>query len=121
MSKSIYKKVGNDASRSELNDFLDLTNSNKPSTGSKKSTGKKSKKSDHKHEFKDVLLRVSTKDPLTGKEKKSLHLGKKCESCNLIRETQWFITESCGNGYSRTLDYDEIIKKYPDYEIIEYV
>ena len=121
MNKSIYKKVSNNTSRSELNDFLDLTNSNKPSTGSKKSTRHRSKKSDHKHEFKDVLLRVSTKDPLTGKEKKSLHLGKKCEICNLIRETQWFITESCGNGYSRTLDYDEIIKKYPDYEIIEYV
>jgi hypothetical protein len=128
MNKSIYKKVGNsnwdvdnNTSRSELNDFLDLTNSSKSSTGKKKSKSSKKKKSDHKHDFYEVLLRLCYKDPLTGKEKKSLHLGKKCRVCGKLKETQWFITESTDDGYRKILSYDETVEKYPDYEIIDYI
>lgn len=125
MKKSEYKKIGSawdidtdDISRSKIDDFY--TESSECSNGYRKSTQKKKKKSDHKHDYKEVLLRVTYSNPFTGKLNQRLHLGKKCSVCGLIKETKWFITESTGDGYSRELTYDEIIKKYPDYEIVDY-
>jgi hypothetical protein len=124
MNKSEYKKIeniGNDDSsnRGKIDDFYaDLE---KPSTCTKKSaTKKKKKKSDHKHQFEEVLLQVSYRYPLTGKVTKNLHLGKRCSICSMIKETSWFITEKCSDGSSRILTYDEIINKYPDLEIVDY-
>lgn len=125
MNKSEYKKIGSSwdidtdyISRSKIDSFYD---SDSPSTGTRKSTqNKKKKKSNHKHDYKEVLLRVTFSNPLTGKLNKRLHLGKKCSVCGQIKETTWFITEKLDNGQSRQLTYDEIIKKYPDYEIVDY-
>lgn len=125
MNKSEYKKLDNtwntdtdNISRGKIDDFY--SNLEKPSNGKKQAVKKKKKKSDHKHQFEEVLLRVSTKDPLTGKAKRSLHLGKRCSICKMIKETGWFITEKTEDGMYRTLTYDEVIAKYPDYDIVDY-
>ena len=125
MNKSEYKKIGSSwdidtdcISRSKIDSFYD---SDSPSTRTRKSNqNKKKKKSNHKHDYREVLLRVTFSNPLTGKLNKGLHLGKKCSVCGQIKETTWFITEKLDNGQSRQLTYDEIIKKYPDYEIVDY-
>lgn len=125
MNKSEYKKIGSSwdidtdyISRSKIDSFYD---SDSPSTGTRKlNPNKKKKKSNHKHNYKEVLLRVTFSNPLTGKLNKRLHLGKKCSVCGQIKETTWFITEKLDNGQSRQLTYDEILNKYPDYEIVDY-
>ena len=123
MKGNTYKKVGNSdwytddgTSRSETNTFISSVYSENSSTGKKKSKQHKKKKCDHKHVYEDVLLKVTTKDPLTGKVRKTLHLGKKCSVCNLIKETGWFILGEDG----KILSYDEVLKKYPNYDIVDY-
>ena len=127
MKGNAYKKVGNSSwytddgtSRSEMNSYLDSVYSENPSTGKKRSKPRKKKKCDHKHEWSDVLLETSYRDPLTGKQKRTLHLGKKCSICDLIKETKWFITVKEGGIY-RNMTYDEIKKQYSDLEIIDYL
>ena len=128
MKNNDYKKVGmsgwsdlGHTERVEINDYANSIVKNEISVGKKISKqNKKKKKSNHKHDYKEVLLRVTFSNPFTGKLNKELHLGKKCSVCGQIKETTWFITEKLDNGLSRQLTYDEIIKKYPDYEIVDY-
>lgn len=127
MKGNAYKKFAesgwtdtDETTRAQMNEYAEGISLEKPSTGKKKSKPHKKKKCDHKHEWSDVLLETSYRDPLTGKPKRTLHLGKKCSICDLIKETKWFITVK-EDGIYRNMTYDEIKKQYSDLEIIDYL
>ena len=71
------------------------------------STSKSSIKSKHKHEYKEVLL-INNDRP---------YWATVCKICGKIGDLHFFETEKCEFGY-RSLDTDEVFKKYKDLENI---
>lgn len=79
----------------------------------KKSKKGGTKKSNHKHEFEDVLL-------IREFGGRSSHvMGKRCIHCGLIRDKNWFISERTSEGLYRMLSDEEILEKYKDLPCID--
>ena len=72
------------------------------------SISKSSIKSKQKHEYKEVLL-IQNNRP---------HWATVCKICGKIGDLHFFETEKAEQGYYRSLDYDEVFKKYKDLENI---
>ena len=70
------------------------------------STSKSSTKSKHKHEYKEVLL-IHNGRP---------HWATVCRICGKINDLHFFETERTDDGYHRSLDSDEVFKKFKDLE-----
>ena len=102
-----------------MNEYADEIVSSEISNGKKKSKPKKHKKTDHKHEYTEVLLREEKTNPVTGKKNYWVMLGEKCIVCAQMRVKKWFLTEKGEDGYYRQLTYEEALKKYKGLEIID--
>ena len=72
------------------------------------SISKSSTKSKHKHEYKEVLL-IHNDSP---------HWATVCKICGKIGDLHFFEAEKRKDGMWRQLDYDEVYKKYKDFENI---
>lgn len=78
---------------------------------SRSNVSKASKKSNHKHEYEDVLIR-------TKGDKECLCLGKQCKICGNKQITKYFITEQQGGHTALVIDPERIKQIYPDLSII---
>lgn len=127
MKNNDHKKVGragwsdeDHTERFDVNDYADEIVNSEVSTGKKKSKKKKHKKSDHKHEFVEVILREESVSPFDGKKFYSVFRGEKCKFCSQIKVKGLFVERlNDGSAHSRILKYSEVVKKYPDLEIID--
>ena len=72
------------------------------------STSKSSTKSNHKHEYEPCLL-IHNGHP---------HWATVCKICGKIGDLHFFETERTEQGYYRSLDSDEVFKKYKDLDKI---
>ena len=72
------------------------------------SASKSSTKSNHKHEYKEVLL-IHNDRP---------HWATVCKICGKIGDLHFFETERTDQGYYRSLDFDEVFERYKDLENI---
>lgn len=79
---------------------------------------KSAKKSDHRHRYKQVLIRSYNTHPTKGKLE-HLALGKKCEICGKVNIVSYFLTEPSGHGTCRVLNNEAIRSRYPHLEIVE--
>lgn len=80
----------------------------------KKRKKKNVKKSDHKHQYIDVLIRRKNKESFWYSH------GKVCKVCGRIGEERYFETEEVeGKGYFRCLTQEELLEKYKDLPIFE--
>ena len=111
MGASDYRKVndrwcGREENRQKLDDFY---TSDTASTGKPKGRKHGGKKSNHKHIYEDVIL-------------VSPHLcpskGRRCIICAKVDLISFF-TKKDENGYTRLMDYQDIITEYPDMPVIE--
>jgi len=76
----------------------------------KKKKQKHGKKSDHKHEYQDCLIKWG----------RSISVGKICSVCRKLVVVKFFETERNENGYYKMLNDREVLNKYPDLDIYEY-
>ena len=83
----------------------------------KKAKHKPPKKSDHKHQYYDVL--IHEKKYVLGKMIDCYYLGEKCSICSAWETTQIFLSEKMENGYSRMMSNERILEKYKDLELID--
>lgn len=100
--------------------LLDNTDSSEIATYKRKkdsNISKSSRKSKHKHIYKQVLLRTTNK--FNGKQIEIIHLGRICTVCNKKHIDKYFITKKTDNGTYLVLENDEILKMYADLEIID--
>lgn len=74
---------------------------------------KRKSKSNHKHIYKDVLVRTN----INGHE--HVYLGKKCSICGELKDVQFFVTELVGHKMHRMLNNKEIFEKYKGWEIVD--
>lgn len=81
---------------------------------SSKSQVRKSMKSNHKHDYEEVLLRMTDL-------RESYHLGKRCRICGKTKLVQLFISEKDEwlNVYT-LLTNEEILEKFKDHPIHDY-
>ena len=77
----------------------------------KKSCGKSSAKSKHKHEYVDCLFSVED-------SKGKLNKGSYCKICGKIGEMHYFIVEKIEGNYRRVLMDEEIRAKYKELPIV---
>ena len=75
----------------------------------------KTKKSNHKHQYEDVLLRIALN---SGREHYSL--GKRCKICGKTTITKYFITEQRLDRTYLVLDSNKILGQYSNLEIVDY-
>lgn len=75
----------------------------------------KTKKSNHKHQYEDVLLRIALN---SGREHYSL--GKRCKICGKTAITKYFITEQRLGRTYLVLDSSKILELYQNLEIVDY-
>ena len=73
----------------------------------KKSNKKKSKKSNHKHEYEDVIVLLN----------KFPHRGQQCKICGKTNVGFFFSRKE--NGFNFLLNYDEVKKKYPNLKVVK--
>ncbi len=107
MGKSEYKKLQStpeEHNRSNLNNALDKLNQEEVSNKKKKKNSSV-KKSNHKHEYEEVLVYYLYL--------KRWCLGKRCKICGKAQVTTIFLTEKVDNGY-RMLSSEEVFEKYKD-------
>ena len=93
----------------------DLVNENEISNGYKKSKKKSVSKSDHKHDYEDVILKWEDSSMYT--------TGGMCKICGRIKEGEMLFTkERNANNmrYVRLMDFNEIKEVYPDIKLITY-
>lgn len=75
---------------------------------------RKTKKSNHKHEYKGVLIKSDTQFGET------YHYGEKCNVCGKINNEKFFETKRKeGSPFSIMLSQEEILDKYKDLKIVE--
>lgn len=80
----------------------------------KKSAAKGRKRSNHKHEYYEVLVKWMFKDLVM------YFLGKKCKYCDILKENiNACLEREEGKPWSRMLSDEEMLEKYKDLEVIE--
>lgn len=84
----------------------------------KSNVSKAVKKSNHKHEYRKCLLKVT--NDVNGKQLDSLYLGRICNVCERIRIDSYFVTRRTSEGTYLVLNYDEILAKYTNLEVIPF-
>lgn len=81
------------------------------------SRSKASKKSNHLHEYTNVLIR--NKYNVNGNGILGYRLGKKCKICGKVATTQCLITSKQPDGTHLALKNNQILELYKDLEIVD--
>lgn len=75
---------------------------------------KKTKKSNHKHEYEGVLIKSNTQFG------EKYRYGEQCNVCGKINNERYFETKrNEGSPFSTMLSQEEILDKYKDLKIVE--
>lgn len=119
MGKADFKKINDrwsydEDSRKKIDNFY--TNEKMPHKKKKEKNTKK--KSDHKHIYRKVLLKLIRDNKYPWLIAEHYSIGEKCEICGKINLTEYFITEKRDDGYYTVLESKEILKKYSNLEVI---
>lgn len=69
------------------------------------------KKSKHKHEYEDVLVRFTD---VPSNSLRSLVVTKRCRTCGRYKYSKMFDTKLTQDGYYQILGLEELSKKYKD-------
>jgi hypothetical protein len=78
---------------------------------------KKVKKSNHKHNYTDILI-ISYFE-FNGEKREHISLGKRCIFCGKQKKELMFITERVGEGYRIILEAKQILDKYPELDLYD--
>lgn len=79
---------------------------------------KSAKKSNHKHIYKDVL--VKSYNSIYGEVTPHYGLGKQCKICGRIVQTHYFLTKKCAGSSSRVImTQSEILAAYANLEVVD--
>lgn len=79
-------------------------------------TSKSTRKSKHKHDYRQCLLK--TTNEFNGRQIETLHLGRICNICGKTHIDKYFITRKTEHGTYLMLENNEILATYTDLEII---
>ena len=121
MGKADFKKI-NDKWYSDEQSSKKIENfylTDEPVRRKKKNKTTK-KKANHKHIYKQVLLKeeLNLKGSYTSKTTFHYCLGERCEICGKINLVKYFITEKREDGTYLNLNPEKILEQYSDLEIV---
>lgn len=82
------------------------------------STSKSHKKSNHRHNYEEVLIRT-VYNGILNKPEYSLHIGKRCSICGKISIVKYIITRKTEHGTYLMLDNNQILEMYPNLPVYD--